>query len=133
MHHTLVPKDSNSPEVEDSMRNINECLAKLTIGDTAAQIPWKVMKAETVPHSNTNEMRWHIGPIKHNVNSREVAKRFHEIVVPTCFSNAVHYICVDLGQTAGVVKIVGSPTQAGISRELMECMSLENQTRLPAR
>ena len=62
-----------------------------------------------------------------------MAKCFHEIVVPTCFGNTVHYTCVDLGQSAGVVKVVGSPTEAGTGRELMECISLENQTRLPAR
>ena len=54
-------------------------------------------------------------------------------MVPTYFGNTVHYTCVDLGQLAGVVKVVGSPTGAGIGRELMECLSLENQTRLPIR
>ena len=56
MHHALVPKDPNSPEVQDRIRKINECLAKLTTGDTVLQTPWKVIKAETVPHINTNEM-----------------------------------------------------------------------------
>ena len=87
MHHVMVPKDPNSQEVQDRIIKINECLAKLTTGDSTTQTPWKVIQAETVPHINTNEMRWRIGPIKHNINSREVAKRFHKIVVPTCFGN----------------------------------------------
>ena len=78
-------------------------------------------------------MRWRIGPVHHSIYSKEVARQFHKEVTATCFGDTIHYTCVDLGLSAGVVKVIGAPIGAEVGKELTDNMILENQNRLPNR
>ena len=74
-----------------------------------------------------------MGPVHHSIYSKEVARQFHEGVTPECFDNSIHYTCVDLGLSAGVVKVIGVLIGAGVGKKLTDNMILENQNRLPNR
>ena len=79
-------------------------------------------------------MRWIVGPVPQGVCSAEIAGRFHKEVIPDTFGmDTVHYICVDLGKKAGVVKVTGVPISAGVGMDLVTRMILDSQTPLPTR
>ena len=133
MHHADVPHDATEPAIKSKIAQIHDCLKKLTTGSNLGNPPWKVLKAEPIPHISKREMRWRIGPVHHSIYSKEVARLFHEGVTPTCFGDTIHYTGVDLGLSAGVVKVIGVTIGAGVRKELTDNMILESQNRLPNR
>ena len=92
-----------------------------------------MLKTEPIPHISKREMLWRIRPVHYSLYFNEVARQFHEGVTPECFGDSIHYTCVGLGLSAGVVKVIGAPISAGVGKELTDNMILENHNSLPNR
>ena len=133
IHHADVRPDTTEPAIKSKITQINECLNTLTTGTNLGNPPWKVQKAERIPHISKREMRGRIGPMHHSVHCKEVARQFHEVVTPEYLRHTIHYTCVDLGLSASMVKLTGAPIGAGVGKELTDNMILENQDRLQNR
>ena len=57
IHHADVRPDATEPAIKSKITQINECLNKLTTGTNLGNPPWKVQKAERIPHISKREMR----------------------------------------------------------------------------
>ena len=127
MHHADIFQAATEPSMKSNIAQINDCLKKLTTGSNLGNPPWKVLKAETFPHISKREMRWRIGYVHHSIYSKEGARQFHDRVTSECFGDSIHSTCVDLGLSAGVVKVRGAPISAGVGKELTVNMILETR------
>ena len=126
MHHADVPQDATEPAIKSKIAQINDCLKKLTTGSNLGNSLWKVLKAEPIPHISKREMRRRIWPVHNSIYPKEEARQFHEGVIPECFGDSIHYTSLDLGHSAGMVKVVGAPISARVSKELTDNIILEN-------